>query len=167
MLKIFTQYCSLCICILMFTVSALASETKSSCLSCEAVQHAAELSEIEKYLQKSDMQSVEQLDEEAKEWFATFQEGGMLFDGWKDISDKVVATVPENEKLQTKLLMLALGIRMGCEWSKDNDIRKISTKMLKSWGKEIREVVDNSPEKIPYVLKRIEWEVDELLITVQ
>ena len=151
----------------MFTVSALASETKSSCLSCEAVQHAAELSEIEKYLQKSDMQSVEQLDEEAKEWFATFQEGGMLFDGWKDISDKVVATVPENEKLQTKLLMLALGIRMGCEWSKDNDIRKISTKMLKSWGKEIREVVDNSPEKIPYVLKRIEWEVDELLITVQ
>ena len=167
MLKIYTLFSCFCVCIFTLPLSASASETKSTCLSCEAVQHAAELSEIERYLQKSDMQSVEQLDEEAKEWFATFQEGGMLFDGWKDISDKVIATVPENEKLQTKLLMLALGIRMGCEWSKDNDIRKISTKMLKSWGKEIREVVANSPEKIPYVLKKIEGEVDELLITVQ
>ena len=152
----------------LFSLSAVsATERISTCLPCETVQHAAQLSEIEKYLQKSDMTTVEQLDDEAKEWFSTFQEGGMLFDGWKDISDKVVSTVPEAEKLQTKLLMLALGIRMGCEWSKDNDVRKISTKMLKNWGKEIREVVHKRPEKISYVLKKIEGEVDELLVTVQ
>ena len=147
--------------------TAPATEATSNCLSCETVQHAVNLSEIERYLQQGNSQSVAQLDEEAREWFSTFQEGGMLFDGWKDISDKVINNVPESEKVQTKLQMLALGVRMGCEWSKENDIRKISTKMLKNWGQEIREVVQTRPTDIPFVINKIEGEVDALLFTVQ
>jgi len=155
----------LCTCLSATTV--FSAGTVSKCLPCEAIQHAANLIEIEKYLQQGNPQTVAQLDKEAQEWFSTFQEGGMLFDGWKDISDKVINNVPENEKVQTKLQMLALGVRMGCEWSKENDIRKISTKMLKNWGKDIRKAVDNRPHEIPLVINRIECEVDELLFSVQ
>lgn len=144
--------------------AASATETASTCLPCEAIQHAANLAEIEKYLRQGNPKTVEQLDEEAKEWFSTFQEGGILFDGWKEISDKVINNVPENEKVHTKLQMLALGVRMGCEWSKENDIRRISTKMLKSWGSEIREAVKKRPTEIPQVIKKIEGEVDSLLL---
>ena len=158
---------SLLFCVCLYATPAISSETATNCRPCEAVQHAATLAEIEKYLEQSDPQTVAELDQEAKEWFSTFQEGGMLFDGWKDISDKVIKKVPEEAKVQTKLQMLALGVRMGCEWSKENDIRKISTKMLKNWGKEIRKVVEKSPHDIPLLIKRIESEVDALLFPVQ
>ncbi len=157
----------LLLCASLIARPVFSSETASNCLPCEAIQHAANLSEIEKFLQQGNPQTVAQLDKEAQEWFGTFQEGGMLFDGWKDISDKVIGNVPEKEKVQTKLQMLALGVRMGCEWSKENDIRKISTKMLKNWGKEIRKAVDDRPDEISLVINRIEDEVDILLIPVQ
>lgn len=144
-----------------------ATETPSRCLSCEASQHAVNLAELEQYLQQGSPKTVAELDEEARDWFGTFQEGGMLFDGWKDISDKVINNVPDSEKVQTKLQMLALGVRMGCEWSKENDVRRISTKMLKNWGREIREVVKKHPADIPHVINKIESEVDVLLFTVQ
>lgn len=144
-----------------------ATETPSRCLSCEAIQHAVNLAEIERYLQQGSPKTVAELDEEARDWFGTFQEGGMLFDGWKDISDKVINNVPDSKKVHTKLQMLALGVRMGCEWSKDNDIRKISTKMLKNWGSEIREVVKERPADIPHIINKIESEVDVLLFAVQ
>ncbi len=146
------------------TVTAI--ETSTRCLSCEAIQHAVNLAEIERYLKQGNPQTVAQLDKEAREWFSTFQDGGLLFDGWKDISDMVTNSVPDSEKVQTKLQMLALGVRMGCEWSKENEIRKISTKMLKNWGGEIRKVVREHPADIPHVINKIEDEVDALLLLI-
>lgn len=140
-----------------------AKETKQRCFSCETVQHAANLSTIEKHLQRTDSQTIEALDEEAREWFATFQQGGMFFDGWKEISDDVVDKVPSEKKIRTKMIMVALGVRIGCEWSKDNEIRKISTKMLKEWGGQLRDTVDERPDNIPNVIRNIESEVDMLL----
>ncbi len=135
-----------------------------TCISCEDIQHAANLAAIEKRLLQSNPQSVEELDEEARQWFGKFQEGGMLFDGWKEISDDVVQQVPDDEKIKTKVTMLALGIRIGCEWSKENDVRKISTTMLKKWGKQLRKTVAKTPVQIPAVINAIEAEVDSLLL---
>lgn len=143
--------------------SVVAEESKQRCFSCEAVQHAANLSVIEKYLQQSNPQTIEELNEEARGWFSTFQEGGMFFDGWKEISDDVVEKVPSEKKIRTKITMLALGVRIGCEWSKDNEIRRISTKMLKEWGGKLRDTVDKRPDNIPHVIRNIEAEVDTLL----
>lgn len=140
-----------------------AVETEKRCFSCEAVQHAANLNTIEKHLQQSDPKTVKELSEEAREWFAKFQEGGMLFDGWKEISDDVVSKVPGEKRISIKIAMLALGIRIGCEWSKDNNVRKISTEMLQEWGGQLRDTVEERPEKIPHVIQNIESEVDTLL----
>ncbi len=159
-----SHICVFLLALLVCCVSPVtASQTEQRCFTCEAVQHAASLSVIEKRLQQSDPQTIEALNDEAKEWFATFQKGGMFFDGWKEISDDVVGKVPNEKKISTKIIMLALGVRIGCEWSKDNDIRKISTKMLKNWGGLLRETVDKRPGNIPHVIRDIETEVDTLL----
>lgn len=150
-------------CLFLFLpVSAYCSATK--CFLCEDVQHAVNLASLEKRLLQSDPQSIEALDKEAQEWFETFQEGGMLFDGWKEISDEVVKQVPDEQKLRTKVTMQALGVRIGCEWSKENDVRKIDTDMLKAWGKELRKTVASSPINISEVISSIEAEVDDLLL---
>ena len=143
---------------------ATAHGSTEKCILCEDIQHAADLSAIEKRLLINNIESIAELDEEAREWFGTFQEGGLLFDGWKDISDDVVEKVPEDKKIKTKVIMLALGVKIGCEWSKENDVRKISTDMLKKWGKQIRKTVADSPVKIPTVINSIEAEVDSLLL---
>jgi hypothetical protein len=135
------------------------------CSSCEDIQHAVSLTSIEKRLLQSDPQSIEELDEKAREWFGKFQEGGMLFDGWKEISDDVVQQVPDEKKIKTKVTMLALGVRIGCEWSKENDVRKISTSMLKKWGKQLRKTVADAPVTIPTVINSIEAEVDSILLS--
>lgn len=151
-------------CCLLTAFLANSYGSTANCYHCEDVQHAADLTAIEKRLLQDYAHSIEELDEEAREWFSKFQEGGLLFDGWKEISDDVVEQVPEGEKVKTKVTMLALGIRIGCEWSKENDVRKISTEMLKKWGKQLRETVADSPVKIPTLLNAIEAEVDSLLL---
>ncbi|MCF8056208.1 MAG: hypothetical protein K9K37_06180 [Desulfocapsa sp.] len=141
-----------------------ANGSTENCTPCEDIQHAADLSAIEKRLLPNHLESIEEMDEEAREWFGKFQEGGLLFDGWKEISDEVVKRVPDDQKIKTKVTMLALGVRIGCEWSKENDVRKISTDMLKKWGKQLRKTVADSPVKIPTVINSIEAEVDSLLL---
>lgn len=143
--------------------SGYAEELAQRCIPCETSQHAADLASIEKYLQQSDLQTLESLDEEARAWFSKFQEGGMLFDGWQEISGDVVAKVPQEKKIRTKITLLALGMRIGCEWSKENDIRKISTQKLKEWGGALRKTVNEYPVNIPSVIQNIELEVDTLL----
>jgi hypothetical protein len=146
---------------LFFNTPVQGAENK--CLACKDVQYAAGLSAIEKRLLELSNGSLQRLDDEALEWYETFQEGGMLFDGWQEISADVVAKVPEEAKLKTKVIMLALGLKIGCEWSKENDVRKISTSMLKDWGKQLKETVSDAPDHISVVLSSIEHEVNELL----
>ncbi|HID69811.1 MAG TPA: hypothetical protein EYP35_04965 [Desulfobacterales bacterium] len=138
-------------------------DSSGLCRACQDIQHAADLASIEKRLLEASNDSLEELDQEALDWYAKFQEGGILFDGWQQISEDVVEIVPEQTRIKTKISMLALGIKIGCEWSKDNDIRKISTEMLKNWGKQLRKTVADSPEQLPVIISCIESEVDDLL----
>ncbi|MEN8199340.1 MAG: hypothetical protein ABFR63_04615 [Thermodesulfobacteriota bacterium] len=148
---------------LMMPLSANGSDLDGN--SGEDVPSTTDLAAIEQQqVKQSSPQSVEDLDEDARAWFTKFQEGGVLFDGWKAISADLVQQVPEEQKLKTKDTMDALGVKIGCEWSKENDVRKISTKMLKKWGKQLRATVAGTPVKIPVVLSTIESEVDSLLL---
>ena len=137
--------------------------TEIGCLSCKDVQHAANLAAIEKRLQEINDGALQELDEEALEWYAKFQKGGMFFDGWQEISEDVVARVPDEKKIKAKVTMLALGLKIGSEWSKENDVRKISTSMLKDWGKKLSRTVSDSPDNLLVVINSIEHEVNQLL----
>jgi len=148
---------------LVFPSSAHAQGKTDSCLPCKDIQHAANLAAIEKRLLQANNDSLELLDNKARNWYSKFQEGGLFFDGWQEISEDVVAKVPDENKIKTKVTMLALGIKIGCEWSKENDVRKISTAMLQDWGGELRKTVTDSPDNLVVVISSIESEVDELL----
>ncbi len=149
--------------LLCFFAPAKAHGTREDCLPCESIQHAANLAAIEKRLLQVTDSSFDALDEKALGWYAKFQEGGLFFDGWQEISEDVVAKVPEKNKIKAKVTMLALGIKIGCEWSKENAVRKITTEMLQEWGRKLKQTVSDSPENLAVVITSIESEVDALL----
>jgi hypothetical protein len=104
------------------------------------------------------------LSEDEKEWFATFQEGTFYVQGWKEITSKVLAKIQQagkKEELQRSLNYL--GIRIGCEWSKNNSIRKINTDMLEQWGSELQKIAEEKPEKLPVLIANIRQKVFELV----
>ena len=129
-----------------------------------SVQYATQLHSIEKRLPACSPVKVDNLSQEEQDWYCKFQEGIVFFDGWKDITDDILEKIPENEQVGIKVTMQALGIKVGCEWSKENDIRKISTEMLKVWGKRLRKAAaGDSTQAMIQAIHAIEYEVDELL----
>jgi hypothetical protein len=106
----------------------------------------------------------EHLSEEEKEWFATFQEGTFYVQGWQEITAEILETVKqENKKEELRRSLTNLGIRIGCEWSKKNDVRKIDTDMLSEWGSELQETAEKNPDELPIVIANIQQKVFELV----
>ena len=106
----------------------------------------------------------EQLSEEEKEWFSTFQEGTFYVQGWKEITTEILEKIPqENKKAELRRSLNNLGIRIGCEWSKKNDVRKIDTDMLAEWGSELQKAAEKNPDDLPIVIADIQQKVFELV----
>lgn len=141
-----------------------AKGTTSRCRTCEDIlQHAAGLSAMEQHLMEENNDPLQAMDKKARNWYAKFQKGGLFYDGWQEISEKVIANVPEQTKGKIEIVMLELGVKIGCEWSKENEIRKISTAMLRGWGKQLRKTISDSPAQLPILLSSIKSEVDGLI----
>ncbi|RWX51520.1 hypothetical protein VU01_11223 [Candidatus Electrothrix marina] len=106
----------------------------------------------------------EHLSEDEKEWFTTFQEGTFYVQGWKEITSKILEKIQqENKKEELQRSLNYLGIRIGCEWSKNNDVRKIDTDMLEQWGTELQKIAEEKPEKLPVVIADIRQKVFKLV----
>ena len=105
-----------------------------------------------------------QLSEREKEWFTTFQEGTFYVQGWKDITSEILAKITqENEKRKLRQTLDNLGIRIGYEWSKSNDVRKINTDMLEQWGDTLQNTAEENPDKLPIVIAEIQRKVFDLV----
>lgn len=107
--------------------------------------------------------SVDQLSPEEKEWFVIFLEGTLYAQGWKEITADLLANTPEESLEEQRLALEVLGVKIGCEWSKDNDIRKIDNDMLKQWGKMLKQTVIDNPHQIFQVIAEIDQKVAVLL----
>jgi len=106
---------------------------------------------------------LQQLDDAERDWYRRFQEGIMFFDGWSSISQEILSIYPEELVEEKKQMIQRLGVKIGAEWCKDNEIRKIDNEMLRSWGDKIRASVAQGPEMTTQALIDIEYEVDALL----
>lgn len=100
---------------------------------------------------------------EERKWYKTFQEGNMLADGWVDISKDILAKLPAAEQPQHQKSLLQLGDKIGREWAKKNDSRKIDTDMLKKWGKELKDASKKNPEALTLAISSIDRQVDGIL----
>jgi len=81
-------------------------------------------------------------------WVLSFYQGNLAYQsGWQDIQGYVFeAPVPEAaEDLRNRLR--ELGMAIGSEWSKHNDIRRIDTRMLSLWGSTIQLAPDFETQK--------------------
>jgi hypothetical protein len=106
---------------------------------------------------------LQELEEDERQWYRRFQEGVMFFDGWSEISGELLEAYPREQIADRTPIIQRLGIKIGTEWCKDNEIRKIDTPMLQSWGKRLRESIKRGHDIITQTLLEIEGEVDMLL----
>ena len=105
----------------------------------------------------------EKLSEEEKEWFETFQEGTFYTRGWKDITAQILEKSPQIVREELHQALESLGKRIGCEWSKNNATRRISTEMLKQWGDFLEQTAEDKPDMISQAIAHINQKVTSLL----
>lgn len=100
---------------------------------------------------------------EEEDWFKKFQEGTLLAKGWKSRVKEILKPfgTPERERFEQELQIL--GARIGREWSKDNSIRKINTKMLQDWGESLVAAKDRGSGALIDEIQEIRVKVDKLL----
>ncbi|NOY70220.1 MAG: hypothetical protein GXP53_12180 [Deltaproteobacteria bacterium] len=98
-----------------------------------------------------------------EKWFKKFQEGTFMARGWKDRTKELLcATSPgEEENMRTRLSVL--GEKIGREWARDNDIRKIDTAMLQEWGARLMAAKKDGPHELSEMVGEIEAEVENVL----
>lgn len=106
----------------------------------------------------------DKLSKEEQEWFTTFQEGTFYVQGWKGITTEILNKIKSGNKKETLRHSLnLLGIRIGCEWSKSNDVRKIDTDMLEQWGAKLQKTAEEKPDELPVLIANIQQQVVELV----
>ncbi len=100
---------------------------------------------------------------EEENWFKKFQEGTLLAKGWKARVKEIIKPFrsPERERLQQELEIL--GEQIGREWAKDNNIRKIDTKMLQNWGESLVAAKDRGADSLIDEIQEIRVNVDKLI----
>ncbi len=121
------------------------------------------LHEGRKKMETLRQETIDQLSKEDLKWYQKFNEGILFFDGWKDITETVLEKYTLEDQEDVLKFMQHLGIRIGAEWSKDNDIRMISTDMLRAWGKEIRTAAKKEKADLTIALHKLENEVTTIL----
>lgn len=109
-----------------------------------------------------DENQARQSETEYLEWVLSFYQGNLASSsGWQDIQGYVYEA-PAPEAAQELLDELSLlGIAIGSEWSKHNDIRQIDTRMLSLWGSTIQLAPDFDTQK--QTVELIAKDIDLLL----
>jgi hypothetical protein len=107
--------------------------------------------------------SREQFSARERQWFETFQKGTFYARGWKDITAEILAKAPSETKDDLRKRLEDLGFKIGREWSKNNDIRKIDNEMLKRWGSQLQQTAEREPARIVQVVASLNRKVTTLL----
>lgn len=113
---------------------------------------------------KKTVRPLSQLTEQEKEWYQKFHSGVFLFDGWEQITNEVLLKLPEDIHAEKKQLLKSLGEKIGSEWCKKNEVRRINNKMLMKWGDQLEQAMSDGPAHIVNTLKKIETDVNKILL---
>jgi hypothetical protein len=98
-----------------------------------------------------------------QEWYKKFLEGTFLAKGWISRETELLENFEGSEREHMASLLHDLGEKIGREWAKDNDIRRIDTPMLRQWGNHLVSAKKQGPDMLAKEVKRIESEVDKVL----
>ena len=104
-----------------------------------------------------------QLTPDEQKWYKVFQEGNVLSEGWVTISTNILMKVTPSQQKEQQEALYELGDKIGREWAKNNEVRKINTNMLKKWGKILADAATNQPEKLAIAIADVNSQVDAAL----
>jgi len=114
--------------------------------------------------QKNQLESsLSQLSKHEKEWYQKFHNGILFFSGWKQITQDLVSKFSHRDELNLENNLRILGEKIGLEWCKENDVRKINTEMLRKWGDMLSKAVDHGINQVTKTINYVETEVDTIL----
>jgi uncharacterized protein (UPF0147 family) len=78
------------------------------------------------------------------DWIKKFYGGTWLTKGWDHQANKLLAAVTDYEvREQVAAEINRLGKLISGEWAKDNNVRKITTRDVRRWGKEFNQALEN------------------------
>ncbi|MEN8189983.1 MAG: hypothetical protein ABFS19_09075 [Thermodesulfobacteriota bacterium] len=129
------------------------------------VDGAATIPLVDESMAEVNQATLAAMGQEERDWYEKFYKGVVFFDGWKKITLRVLEKYSDEEQTRALAFMQHLGVKIGAEWAKDNDIRKIDTEMLKGWGKQLKQAVKKEKIHLTTLLHRLDREVDERLST--
>jgi len=107
--------------------------------------------------------SLHHLSAKEREWYHKFHNGLLLFDGWEEISKDILASLPQHKQDTAERLLQSMGKRIGMEWAKDNDTRRINTDMLRFWGERLKAAQETGASQMLNTVRAISTEVNALL----
>ncbi|WP_457574732.1 hypothetical protein [Desulfolithobacter sp.] len=105
----------------------------------------------------------QELSERERAWLETFYKGNMLADGWERITEEILSKTPREMQEEQKKVLEVLGEKIGREWCRDNEVRRIDTRMLRLWGERLKQAAEEDPRKLVEVIRKIDQKVDEIL----
>jgi hypothetical protein len=115
----------------------------------------------EVYAEDAENQSL-QSEAEYLEWTLSFYQGNLAYQsGWQDIRDYLIEAPSEEQAAELRAQLRELGIAIGAEWSRHNDVRLIDTRMLSLWGTTIQLAGDFETQQ--QSIKTIAEDVEQLL----
>ncbi len=112
---------------------------------------------------QTDAIQARQLSAEEQKWFTRFQQGTVLVQGWQQITEDILAKTPADYREEQRKSLEILGYRIGYEWSKNNEVRKINNAMLRKWGRLLKKTARKDPYQIKEVIDEIDQTVASLL----
>lgn len=98
-----------------------------------------------------------------QEWYKKFYEGTFLVKGWKSRINEMLKGLPPEDKGEMGEQLENLGKKIGMEWSKPNDVRKIGTAQLQQWGKDLQNAKQKGPKVLTDRIQQLDREVDKKL----
>lgn len=93
---------------------------------------------IEAYVEDEENSHL-QSQEEYLEWTLSFYQGNLAYQtGWQDLRGSVFEAPTAEQRAALLAQLRRLGIVIGSEWAKHNDVRLIDSRMLSLWGSTIQ-----------------------------
>ncbi len=101
---------------------------------------------------------------DTQKWLRSFYEGSFLIKGWNARTQEILKNVPPENTGEVQTLLDGLGEKIGHEWAKDNNIRKIDNTLLRQWGDELLAAKKSQPADLIQTIKKIENTVNQILV---
>ena len=95
-------------------------------------------------------------------WTLSFYQGNLAYQsGWQELESVMLNAVEPQDERELRRQLGSLGAIIGGEWAKDNNVRRIDSRMLSLWGSalQLAENIEQQKKSIDVISQ----DVDDLL----